>query len=188
MTAPTHIAFSLSGAIALCRISACSLDGAGFLLLVLGSLAPDIDTETSTISKPGSILRRLIPRVLADLLDTFTQLISKLIRIFIGHRGAMHWPIIPLVLIAISKYLEQELLFWFAWGYLFHILGDFCTAGGIQLLGPFNKKFYSWSPLKTGSASEKILFVILLCFIVVYGFALLPEENQFWLETYLRVV
>ena len=102
-----------------------------------------------------------------------------------GHRGALHWPMTGIAILVISVVFDLELLFWFGWAYLWHIIGDFCTAGGVPVFGPFSRHNVKWSKLRTGSYWEALICVVLVASIIYFGFDLLPETNQYWIKQYL---
>ncbi len=147
------------------------------LLVLIGSIAPDIDGDGS-ITRPGRILERLLPRSAARTLDSLGQVIGKLIRLVFGHRGFFHWPILALVLIGASAYFKLEWLFWFGIGYSSHILGDFLTKGGVPVFAPLSFKARSALPIKTGSSQELLLFGLLMLYLLIQGPALLPKGVQ----------
>ena len=84
--------------------------------------------------------------------------------------------------------LDKVWLFWFGWGYLSHIIADFCTTGGVPIFGPFSTRVVRWSPLRTGSAAEIVLFGCLLIGAVYSAWDLLPEQTRYWLELYKEMI
>jgi len=73
---------------------------------------------------------------------------------------------------------------WFGWGYLWHILADFCTKKGVPLFGPIKTEFIGWSSLRTGSPFEALIFISFLCLTLILGWPLLPVPTRYWLEHY----
>ena len=177
MTAPTHIIVALASSVALQQISVLRLDIFQILLILVGGLAPDIDTDGS-ITKPGKILYRFIgpgfARLIDDLLAVFLSIIHKVVR----HRGFFHWPLFCLVLFIIAKYYQQEWLLFFALGYATHLFADFLTKGGIPVLGPFTKKNYSVALCRIASPIEYSIALGLLIYCLVFGFQFLPTLTQ----------
>ena len=113
------------------------------LFVMLGSAMPDIDTASS---KLGSKIWPL----------------SKLIEIFLGHRGIFHsiWLIIlipGIVYLYISKIYGIALFI----GYFSHVLMDGFTKKGINFLNPFLELRLSGF-IETGSLLEKLIFVVIL--------------------------
>jgi inner membrane protein len=145
------------------------------LAFIVGSLAPDIDGQ-GVITRPGTMLRRFFGRGVANVLDAIFQLISAAIRTMFGHRGFIHSPLIALCLIGGGQYLGWAWLMWFGGGYASHLLGDALTAGGIPLWSPISSRRVSLSGMKTGSRTEYALARVLLVFVCLCGWALLPEQ------------
>jgi inner membrane protein len=124
-------------------------------LVVIASLAPDIDEPNSWIGKRARFLS--IP--------------LKLLGIFIPmfrHRGATHIFFIPFLFILFSAFSKNIYLASFSYGWMMHTIGDLLTKGGINgYLYPFFPdtkvgllpkalRFY------TGSLQEIILINILV--------------------------
>lgn len=89
------------------------------MLITLGSLFPDIDHPKSILGKYN---------VMASLMK---------------HRGFMHT--IPAILLLYIPFISVNpiIYFYFAWGYIFHLIGDSLTKTGIMWLYPLKKKYYS---------------------------------------------
>ncbi|GIK42350.1 MAG: hypothetical protein BroJett011_61830 [Chloroflexota bacterium] len=181
MTGSTHVAIAAAATVAYSLAVGHSPDAAGWIAVVVGSLAPDIDSGGGTIARPGSLLARLLPRWLAWLLDQIGLFISGLVRSILGHRNATHWPVWALIMMALGLNLGWPWLMWFAWGYLWHILGDFLTKSGVPLLGPLWTKDFSCSPLRTGTWAEFTL-VATPCwaFILWQGWEMIPGPARYW--------
>ena len=175
MTAPTHIATGLATVVVVGRVSGVTPDAVGLLAFIVGSLAPDIDGE-GVITRPGTILRQLLGRGIANLLDAIFELISILLRSLFGHRGFIHSPLLAFSIFGLGGYLGQAWLKWFGIGYASHLLGDAMTADGIPLWSPFSSKRVSLSNMRTGSRAEYAVAVGLLLFTCVFGWGLLPEK------------
>lgn len=119
---------------------------AAIAVVVTGAAAllPDIDTPRSAVGKKRPI-------------------VSKTINLFFGHRGVMHSlagcaavsllfkAMLPASLFHISSYI--------AVGYISHLLADMLTPAGIPLLWPLSKRF-GFPLVRTGSLTEKILFIV----------------------------
>lgn len=175
MTGPTHALFGLALTVALADTTGLLPSAPQLLLVLLGSIAPDIDGEGS-VTKPGKILNRLVPRGTARMLDDFGQILSKIIHCFSHHRGIFHAPIMGLIMIGAGLYFEMFWLFWFGFGYLSHIIADSLTMGGIPAFGPFKQNMYSLLRIRTGSLREGLFFILLSIYLVLRGFPLLPES------------
>ena len=188
MTSPTHIVLSVAATLAIASTADLKPHGAEWLALLLGSLAPDIDTERSAIAHPGSLIKPFVPKFIRVLLDALGGLVSRLISMAFGHRNAMHWPLIGIVFICMGINGEEPWLSWFGWGYVCHIFGDFCTKSGAPLFGPFLRRDLKWSPLRTGSGAERLVFILLTGIICWQGQGYLPVNTQDWLAVYRRII
>ncbi len=116
------------------------------LIFTLFSIMPDIDSSHSVVG------RKVWP-------------VSKLIEVFLGHRGIMHSIFVPLVILGVSWYYGY---LWIgcaaAGGYMIHLLTDALTKGGVRFLGPLghrNKGF-----IRTGGILEGVLFLILFTLLL----------------------
>lgn len=184
MTGSTHVAIAAAATITLSAATGQPPDAAGWIAVVIGSLAPDIDSGGGTICRPGSLLGRLLPRFMRVLLDSIGLFIGSIVRKVLGHRKATHWPIWGAVLALVGLNLGWPWLLWFGWGYVWHILGDFCTKSGVPLLGPFWTKDIKWSPLRTGSGAEFVLAAALWGFILWQSWGFVPPEARYWVERF----
>jgi len=131
-----------------------------FVAVLVGSIFPDIDHPRSSIARQSFL----------------TQGISRVASSVSEHRGIFHSLvasiILTLPLYAILSYsglaVAPALGFWF--GYLAHLVGDSATRGGVKWLQPFS----DWKlkgPVRTGSVTEELIFVLLLA--IVFYFLLL---------------
>lgn len=183
MTGSTHVALALSATVGVKWLTGFEPDLAGWSCVVLGSLAPDIDAGGATISRPGSLARKLIPNWLCRIADGVGVSISKKVRRIFGHRKFFHWPILGIAMIYGGFYFNKEPLAWFGWGYVWHILGDFCTVRGAPMLSPIWWKDLSWSPIRTGSREEHIIEAVLWAMILILFVLSIPQETRDWLTT-----
>jgi inner membrane protein len=175
MMAPTHIVTGLATVVVVGRVTGVTPDGVGLFAFIVGSLAPDID-GTGVITRPGTILRQLIGKGPANLIDAVFEFISAVLNFFYGHRGFIHSPLLAFSIFALGGYLEQPWLEWFGIGYASHLLGDAMTAGGIPLWSPFSDERVSLASMRTGSRQEYAVAVGMLLFTCVFGWGLLPED------------
>jgi membrane-bound metal-dependent hydrolase YbcI (DUF457 family) len=174
MTAPTHVISGLAVVVAVGRLAGMTPDAVGLLAVIFGSLAPDID-GTGVITRPGTILRRLLGRGLANLLDMIAEFVAAVVRLFFRHRGFIHAPLLAVCLLAAGVLLAQGCLIWFGVGYAVHLLGDAMTRGGIPMWSPFSTRRVSLSSMRTGSRGELVVASVLLVFTCLCGWTLLPE-------------
>lgn len=178
MVAPTHILFSLSGAIALVRVHHLPFTVGDLVVVVIGSLLPDIDVDGATITRPGSVLSRVIPYQLGKLLDNLTSVVSKVIGLLFGHRGATHAPFLWLAILLYGGIAGSPLVFWLGWAALWHVIGDSLTLSGVPAFYPLSSRRYGIRLFRTGSAVEAVIAVALLWLVIWVGYPLLPMELQ----------
>jgi inner membrane protein len=153
MTYKTHVSFAIAASIPVCEY-AFSLGSTSAVLFLsasaIGSLSPDFDEE-------GSYLSRKIP------------VLPMIFKIFgVKHRGATHRAIavfalcvffVSLALIEKDNTLILPIATGFIFGYIFHLLGDMLTKGGIRkFFYPVSEKTAVLFPRKyrfyTGSIEE----------------------------------
>ncbi len=118
-----------------------------FLLLVLlGSILPDIDESKSKINQ-------------------WFGAGGKIACLFSQHRGIFHSLIFTVFLfLLISFFTQTYYAYALAVGYLSHLIGDTFTPMGIQFLYPFSK-FKLSGPIKVGGLGE--MFILLSLFAVI---------------------
>ena len=175
MTAPSHIITGLASVVIVGHVSGVTPNAVSLLAFIIGSLAPDIDGEGS-ITRPGKILWRFVGSVIANLLDAVFELISAAVKLFLGHRGFIHSPIVACGIIGLGFTLNQVWLMWFGGGYGAHLLGDAMTAGGIPIWSPISSRRVSLSDMQTGSSTEHMIAAVLVVLSCVFGWELVPED------------
>lgn len=110
---------------------------------VIGSLAPDIDTPTSTISK-------------------WIPLLPSIVNKIFGHRGFIHSPFCILLLFLLF-YLVKPARFLSLFfigiltGYSMHLIQDSFTKGGIPWFYPFVHRKYPFGFFKSGSKIDALI-------------------------------
>lgn len=171
MRGVTHIALGLCSGMAVASVLKLEPKEVNWLLLLIGSLAPDIDEDESSIAKSGNLFSTLLPRPVAAILNGITQTISAVLKFILGHRGLTHWPIIPATAVIFAIYYQIPWVFWFALGYLMHVLADACTVSGVPFFAPLKFEACCWSKLKTGSLSEKLIGVLCAVYMAYWAWA-----------------
>ena len=117
------------------------------VILLFGSILPDIDEPKSTINRWSGIIGRII---------TF----------FAKHRGFFHSLLfITIISSVIYYFLNPQYALALSLGFLAHLIGDGVTPMGIELLYPFSS-FRINGPIKVGSWAEKVIMALLVVFIV----------------------
>lgn len=165
MTYKTHIAFALSCAIPVSYMAFDNYqDVVSFLALAtIGSLSPDLDEEGSYLSNKFPIF----------------PIVFKLFGV--THRGLTHRAMFVAflgVLFSIFYFFYDSsseyvpLYAGFLFGYIFHLLGDMLTKGGInRFFYPFSLRQAVLLPRKyrfyTGSIQE---YLILVVFVAIASF------------------
>ena len=139
----THLAFGLFIGLLYLTYAEVQNKFLFILFVMLGSGLPDIDNASS---KLGSKIWPL----------------SKLIEIFLGHRGIFHsiWLIIlipGIVYLYLSKIYGIALFI----GYFSHVLMDGFTKKGVNFLNPF-LELRLRGFLETGSFLEKMILVVIV--------------------------
>ena len=128
--------------------------------LAVGSLAPDLDGK-GFITKPSTLVPEVIP--LPSVVDKTGGNVGRVAAGLFGHRGALHYPLIVIILGALAIYVDSNVLLWLAVGYMSHLLADSLTKMGIPALGPLTRRRFGIGPrllrLSTGSPPETVIMV-----------------------------
>ena len=160
MMGTTHAAFAL-----LCYCVIAYFTGLPFdtpivlTLLVVGSLLPDIDHPKAFLTQQFRLFKRT-PRKLR----------------FIKHRGIVHSLLAALTataiiwVIAMFYDLEMLAVACFLLGYVSHLAADSLNPTGIKWLQPFSKAKVK-NGIRTGSFLEKVLFLIIVGFILIISYS-----------------
>ena len=141
----THIVFSFLIGILFIHILNTENQILFMILVLFGSMLPDIDSLNSKISNKIPIL-------------------PKILSLFVKHRGIFH-SIFMAVIISYALYFFTGYFSGFLIGYLSHLIADAMTLSGIAFLYPFSKKRIRGF-IKTGSISENLMFLGFLAGIV----------------------
>ena len=165
MTGPTHLTFAAASSLALVSSFNPVFKWHYIAAVLIGALAPDLDSRRSVIHTPSNLLKYFMPNSLATFCDKFMQSFAWLVRKLIAHRGVLHSPFVVICLLCLAYSLNSGFVFWFAFAYAGHIALDFCTCGGIPYFSPFSKKTYSAFDLRTGSYFEIVFCASLLWYI-----------------------
>jgi membrane-bound metal-dependent hydrolase YbcI (DUF457 family) len=143
MQGKTHVAVGLAAGTAV-TLAGGGPEGAEWLALAFGSVAPDLDGRESLASTPSAWLPRFIP--FPRLLDKLVGFIFRIPANIFGHRNTLHYPIIAGAIIAFGVSRGWDWLLWLGIGYASHIVADYPTKWGIPLWGPLSNKNYSVWP------------------------------------------
>jgi len=119
---------------------------------------------------PASILGSTAP--------DWSEWILKFFGITVQHRGATHYLIIPLAIIAFSFMFDyKSVLFWFGIGYFTHWFADSLTISGVPLSPYDNSRIHFFGgKLRTGEMLEYIIAFSLLAVSVTVA---KPVLNNF---------
>jgi inner membrane protein len=122
-----------------------------YAMVLIGCCLPDIDHPGSTIGRR-------------------CQILSYPIRIVFGHRGITHSLLAVVGLWFISYHFNNPFLFWLAFGYAMHLLGDYLTDAGIPALYPSKKRYRFLLVGSTGGISETIMvgLFMTLCSVLIF--------------------
>jgi inner membrane protein len=136
----THLSFGLFLGLMILRYVDLPVNLAVFLiLLLLGSLAPDIDSSTSFLGRK-------------------TKPVSWLFH----HRGAIHSFLAMMIFTAVLLLINPNLYYALAFvlGYLSHLLMDSVTPTGVPMLWPSKKRMKG--KIRTTGMIDVIVMVFLL--------------------------
>jgi len=114
-----------------------------FLMMMIGTVLPDIDHPQSTI---GSRFKWL----------------SYPVTIFFGHRGITHSLLGVGLICSLALWTDTWWLYWLAFGYLGHLVGDYLTDSGVPLFWPIRKRYRFILVGSTGGISEFAMVCIVL--------------------------
>ena len=134
------------------------------ILLVAGSLLPDIDHPRAFLSRQFYLLRHS------------SRGVSK----FVVHRGIVHSLLAALVatavawIIAIFYPWETLVVIGFFLGFISHLAVDSLNPAGITWLQPFSKARIK-DGIRTGSVMEKLLFLLIVAAISAIVYTVHPE-------------
>lgn len=122
-----------------------------YAMVLLGCCLPDIDHPQSTIGSRCMIL-------------------SYPIRFVFGHRGITHSLLAVAALSLLSYHFKSFLLFFLAFGYAMHLVGDFLTDSGIPAFYPSRKRYRFVLVGTTGSISESfmVMFFVSFCGLLIF--------------------
>ena len=119
-----------------------------FLLMLLGSILPDIDERDSTINQ-------------------WTGIFGRIISFFFKHRGIFHSLFLALLLFfSISVYWSTYYATALLLGYIAHLVGDSFSPSGIQMFYPFSQ-FKFKGPMKVGGFMEWVIVILLVVLVIV---------------------
>ena len=175
MVGPSHAVAALAATVALARLGGVCPDRLGLLCILVGAIFPDIDGEGS-ITRPGTLLRGVLPRFLVRMLDALGQLLNAMIKSVSRHRGFFHWPMLSLLLMLFGWWYGLGWVAWFGFGYLTHILADLLTCEGIAVFAPLSWKPFCLKLFRTSSVAELMVDIVLLGAVIYWGYGLLPES------------
>lgn len=121
-----------------------------FLLVMLGSLLPDIDEKDSKINQWFGIVGKVVARIFS-------------------HRGFLHSIFFFLILgLLMAYFFNRYYAYALMLGYLAHLIGDAISLQGVKIFHPFQWKVRG--PMKVGGVMEVFLTGFLLAVIVMVVF------------------
>lgn len=163
--------------------------------LAIGSLAPDLDGK-GFITKPSTLVPEVVP--LPSVVDQTGGTVGRAVAGVFGHRGALHYPLVVIILGALAIYLNSNVLLWLAAGYMSHLVADSLTKMGIPALGPLSSRRFGIGPrvfrLSTGSKPETIIMVMvwaafwILVVMQIAGFSFLLQPQREMFTIFLPLV
>lgn len=118
-----------------------------FLMVLLGSILPDIDSRHSKINR-------------------WSGFVGNIATFLAKHRGFFHSLLFFLILFfVISYYWKNNYAWGLLLGYFAHLIGDGITRRGVQIFYPFSK-FKFKGPIRVGGMFETIIMVLLIIAII----------------------
>ncbi|HKL24088.1 MAG TPA: metal-dependent hydrolase [Candidatus Nanoarchaeia archaeon] len=145
----THIAISLFGILVFFSLFQ---EKAIFVLAVIvATLFPDIDCETSKLGRKG---------------------IFRPFQFFIKHRGFFHsFTFLILLVILCFIFLEnfrKEIIFGFLIGYGLHLIADSFTKKGVRFFYPLTKKKFRFlGGIRSGGKKEIVVFSFFIAIDII---------------------
>jgi len=133
----THLLFTVFIYLLLIRLNIIDFSILGLGIILIATLLPDIDAETSKLGRK-------------------IKLISKSFK----HRGFFHSLLFGMLITGLFYYANTGLYLEFAIGYSSHILLDLFNYKTVQLFWPFKIKTRGF--IKTNGLIEKILRLVFL--------------------------
>lgn len=127
------------------------------LATIVGSLLPDVDSDESTLRQATGTARSQ---------GVVGRLMSLIVRLLGGHRGALTHSLFAWVVVAgVAGVYFRGNMPWvaFSLGYLSHLAADALTVEGVPLLWPLVQRRIRLLPallaIRTGGAREYVLMV-----------------------------
>lgn len=117
--------------------------------------------------------------ILGSTAPDWSEWILKFFGITVQHRGATHYFIAPLSIIAFSYIFDfRDFIFWFGIGYLTHWFADSLTIAGVPL-SPWdrNRIHFFGGKLRTGEMLEYVISFSLLAMSVVIAKPVIEHFN-----------
>jgi inner membrane protein len=107
--------------------------------------------------------------ILGSTAPDWSEWVLKFFGINVQHRGATHYLIVPLIIIAFSFIYDfRDLIFWFGVGYFTHWFTDALTISGVPLSPWDNSRIHFFGgKIRTGDMIEYIIAFTLLAFSIV---------------------
>lgn len=165
MMGTTHAAFALLCYYVIAYFAGLPFDALMVLtLLIIGSLLPDIDHPRGFLARQFYLFRRT----------------SRGVSRFVKHRGIVHSLLATLIATAIVWVIamvyrwEVLAVACFFLGFISHLAADSLNPTGIKWLQPFSKAKVR-NGIRTGSAMEKLFFLLVLIAISVIVYTVYPE-------------
>jgi inner membrane protein len=145
----THLMFGVAAFLLMSPVFSGGNEILFLVLVLLGSILPDIDDVHSKIKKASGV-------------------IGSIISFMFKHRGIFHSLVMVIILFVLVSFWSSYYAIGLSIGYLSHLLSDSLTPMGIRIFYPFS----SWKlrgPIKVGSAGE---------WIVLFGLVVLVAKEM----------
>lgn len=118
-----------------------------FLMIMLGSIFPDIDERRSKMNQ-------------------WSGFVGRIVTFFFKHRGVFHSLLFAVIIsLAIGLYSNLHYGLGLFVGYVAHLTGDMITLAGVRPFYPFSD-YKIKGPLRVGGMWEKVVYLLLIILIL----------------------
>lgn len=145
----------------------------------VGSLLPDIDHDKASINVRLGINKGayiILAAVLIYYIRTPMAYTSAAVLVLVGlsrHRAITHSLLAMVILYLITMKLQMEIRTGLLIGYGAHLVADFFTKKGIEILYPSKKNYKAPLTISTGKSAEWIVMSLATMIVLYNGWKLL---------------
>jgi inner membrane protein len=175
MKGETHVTIGVATTTALMTSGVLAPGIMPVVAAVIGSLLPDIDHNNSSINNRLMMSKGAYILLAAGLLYYSRQpltYVAAAILLLIGfsrHRAITHSLVALVGLYVLTGYFSDAIQIGVMVGYAMHLVADFFTKQGIELLFPYGKNFRSPLTISTGNGIEYLVSAAALLSVIYNG-------------------